>query len=210
MSSGTSSARRERVNSKLVAHYVVFGVLLAIAIGLVIRMALDWTAIDTHSEQVLAGKQIELAAQQLQTAPLRGLDKKVEISRAAMTDFYEKRVPPNYSSIASRFDDLAVKSGVRLSRVQYTQGAPGAYLTEISMDSGISGDYPQIMRFINSLERDQTFFVIRGMTLTGQSGGLVNLRLRVSTWLRPADAAASGLPATTGAAIGTPNRTEVN
>jgi hypothetical protein len=29
------------------------------------------------------------------------------------------------------------------------------------------------------------FFVIRGMQLTGQQGGLVNLRLRVSTWLRP-------------------------
>jgi hypothetical protein len=52
------------------------------------------------------------------------------------------------------------------------------------------------MRFVNSLERDQTFFVIRAMGLTGQQGGLVNLRLRVSTWLRPADAAASGLPAT--------------
>jgi hypothetical protein len=64
------------------------------------------------------------------------------------------------------------------------------------MDAGITGDYPQIMRFVNSLERDQTFFVIRAMSLTGQQGGLVNLRLRVSTWLRPADAAASGLPPT--------------
>jgi hypothetical protein len=52
------------------------------------------------------------------------------------------------------------------------------------------------MRFVNSMERDQIFFVIRAMALTGQQGGLVNLRLRVSTWLRPADAAASGLPAT--------------
>ena len=64
------------------------------------------------------------------------------------------------------------------------------------MDAGISGEYPQIMRFVNSLERDRTFFVIRAMSLTGQQGGLVNLRLRVSTWLRPADAAASGLPST--------------
>ena len=64
------------------------------------------------------------------------------------------------------------------------------------MDAGISGNYPQIMHFVNSLERDQTFFVIRAMALTGQQGGLVNLRLRVSTWLRPADAEASGLPAT--------------
>jgi hypothetical protein len=66
------------------------------------------------------------------------------------------------------------------------------------MDAGISGSYPEIMRFVNSLERDQNFFVIRTMALTGQQGGLVNLRLRVSTWLRPADAAASGLPPTPG------------
>jgi hypothetical protein len=31
------------------------------------------------------------------------------------------------------------------------------------MEAGISGDYPQIMRFVNSLERDHTFFVIRAM-----------------------------------------------
>jgi hypothetical protein len=55
------------------------------------------------------------------------------------------------------------------------------------MDAGISGEYPQIMHFVNGLERDPTFFVIRTMTLTGQQGGLVNLRLRVSTWMRSAD-----------------------
>ena len=51
------------------------------------------------------------------------------------------------------------------------------------------------MRFINGLERDQTFFVIRAMALTGQQGGMVNLRLRVSTWLRPGDVP-SGMPQT--------------
>jgi type IV pilus assembly protein PilO len=50
------------------------------------------------------------------------------------------------------------------------------------------------MRFINSLERDKIFFVIRGMGLTGQQAGAVNLRLQLSTWLRPEDAAASGVP----------------
>jgi hypothetical protein len=33
------------------------------------------------------------------------------------------------------------------------------------------------------------------MAFTGQQGGLVNLRLRVSTWLRPSDVP-SGLPPT--------------
>ena len=109
--------------------------------------------------------------------------------------FYGKRIPANYSSIAAQIGELEVKSGVRLSRLQYSQGATSGDLTEISMDSGISGEYPQIMRFINGLERDETFFVIRAMALAGQQGGLVNLRLRVSTWLRRSDVPI-GLPPT--------------
>jgi hypothetical protein len=187
---------RERLAAPLTWHYAGFAAMLLLVIGLAIRFGIDWTATNSRSTDALASKQVELTALDFQTASLRGLDHRVDESRSQIENFYGKRVPPNYSSIATRIGDLQVKSGVRLSRVQYTQGAPGADLTEISLDAGISGGYPSIMRFVNSIERDQTFFVIRAMSLTGQQGGTVNLRLRVSTWLRPADAAASGLPAT--------------
>jgi Tfp pilus assembly protein PilO len=191
-----NSSWRERLASPLTWHSAGFAVLLVIVIALAVRLGLDWAATNGRSTDALAGKQIELKALDHATAPLRGLDKRVEESRFQIDAFYARRIPTSYSSIATRIGELEVKSGVRLSRVQYTQGNAGSELTEISMDAGISGDYPQIMRFVNSLERDQTFFVIRAMALTGQQGGLVNLRLRVSTWLRPADAAASGLPPT--------------
>ena len=196
MNKGPSSPWLERLTSPLTWHLAGFAVLLVLVIGLSIRFGLDWAATNGRSTDALAGKQVELKALDLETVPLRGLDKRVEQSRLLIHVFYERRIPPNYSSIASRIGELQVDSGTRLSSVQYTQNPPGSDLTEISMDAGISGGYPQIMRFVNSLERDQTFFVIRSMALTGQQGGLVNLRLRVSTWLRPADAAASGLPPT--------------
>ena len=196
MSSRTPSPWRERLASPLTWHFVAFAVLLIAVIGLSIRFGLDWAATSTSSSDALAGKQVQLKALDMQTAPLRGLDKRVDDSRAQMQAFYAKRIPPNYSSIATRVGELALKGPVRLTRVNYTQGPPGPDFTEISLDAGITGDYPQIMRFVNGLERDQTFFVIRAMSLTGQQGGLVNLQLRVSTWLRPADAEASGLPLT--------------
>jgi type IV pilus assembly protein PilO len=187
---------RERLTSPLTWHYAGFALLLAITIVLAVRLGLDWTAVDGHSADELNDKQVQVKAMQLQTAPLRGLDKRVETSRTAMKAFLEKRIPPTYSSISNRVSELAVASDVRLTRMQYTQGAPGSDLTEISIDAGITGEYPAIMHFVNSLERDPIFFVIRAMNLTGQQGGLVSLRMRVSTWLRPADAEASGLPAT--------------
>ena len=190
------STWRERLTSPLTWHYAGVALLLVLVAGLGIRFGLDWVATSGSTADAMAGKQVELTALRLQTEPLQGLEHRVAASRAQVQAFYQKRIPPNYSSIAERIGDLQVKSGVRLSRVSYTQGPPGSDLTEISMDAGVSGDYPAIMRFVNSLERDQTFFVIRAMSLAGQQGGLVSLRLRVSTWLRPADAAASGLPAT--------------
>jgi type IV pilus assembly protein PilO len=196
MSDHSPSAWRERLTSPLTWHFAGVAVLAVLTIGLAIRFGLDWAATSGSSTDALAGKQIQLKALDLQTAPLRGLDKKVVEAHKQIAEFYSKRIPPNYSSISTRVGELEIASGVRLSRMQYTQGPPGAELTEITLDAGISGEYPQIMRFVNGLERDKNFFVIRAMSLTGQQGGLVNLKLRVSTWLRPADAAASGLPPT--------------
>jgi type IV pilus assembly protein PilO len=195
MSSGTASTHfREQLRSPLTWHYIGFAALLLVVIGLGIRLGLDWRAINSDSDNALAAKQIQLRASELQTSSLRGLDKRVEETRAQMQSFFSNRIPPSYSAVSGRLGELEVASGVRLSRVQYTQGISGPDLTEISVDTTISGDYPQIMRFINSLERDQTFFLIRAMTLAGQQGGQVNLRLAFSTWMRRADAASSGLP----------------
>jgi Tfp pilus assembly protein PilO len=197
MSDSPGSTRwRERLKSPLTWHIAGFAILLALAVGLAIRLGLDWTATDSRSNDALLRKQFQLKALELQTAPLRGIDGRVEQTRKQIQRFEEKRIPPNYSSVDERIDELEVASGVRLSRVQYTQRPPVSGLSEISVDTNINGDYPSIMRFVNSIERDPIFFVIRTMSFTGQQGGLVGLRMQLSTWLRPGAAAASGLPPT--------------
>lgn len=188
---------RERLSSPLTWHVAAFSVLLIVLAVLATRFALDWIAISSGSADALASKQVEVKAMEMQTAPLRGLDKRVAHSRELIGYFYENRIPANYSSFATRIGELEVKSGVRVTRMGYSQGKPGPDLTEIFLDANLIGDYPQIMRFVNSLERDKIFFVVKQMNLTGQQGGLVNLRLQVSTWMRNAAAAASGLPQAT-------------
>jgi hypothetical protein len=187
---------RERLASPLTWHLAGFVALLALSITLVTRLAMDWSAVRASSSDALAGKQLQMRSLDHETEPLRGLDQRVALARTQVGEFYAKRIPHNYSSISNRIGELQVASGVRLTRVQYTQADPETGLSEITLDAGISGEYPAIMRFINSVERDQTFFIIRAMTLTSQQGGAVNLRLRLSTWMRAEDAAASGLPPT--------------
>jgi hypothetical protein len=185
---------RGKILSPVGLHAIGFGIVAMATLVLGTRVVLDWRATSSSNVDAMATRQAQLRTLQLQTAPLRGLDKRVELSRTQIQDFYTKRIPPSYSAILERLGDLQKKTSIRLTRVQYTQAPGSGDLTEIRMDAGVSGDYSAIMRFVNGLERSQTFFVIRAMALTGQQSGTVNLRLQVSTWLRPADAAASGLP----------------
>jgi hypothetical protein len=185
---------QERLFSPVGLHAAGFCVLAVATILLGIRVGLDWRATSTSQVDAMAGRQTELRLLELQTAPLRGLDKKVEESRKQIDNFYATRIPPVFSAILERLGELKTKGPVQLTRAAYTQAPGSGDLTEIRMDAGVSGDYRGIMRFVNGLERSPTFFVIRAMSLSGQQSGTVNLRLVVSTWMRPADAAASGLP----------------
>lgn len=185
----------KRFNSPLGLHVVGVTVLAILVAILATRFALDWSAARGGAADVLANKQLQWRTLELQNQPLRGLDQRVDATRNQIDAFYKKRIPANYSVIAARIGEVQVRAGARLTRVQYTPQPSNADLTEIVLDVAVSGDYKQIMHFVNGLEREQTFFIIRAMALNEQQGGMVNLRLRLSTWLRPADAAA--LPAQT-------------
>ena len=194
ISTGRWTEWRKLLFSALGLHLTIFGVMAIATIVLGVRVGLDWHTTSASSQDELASTQTRMRTLEMQLKPLAGLDKRVEASRKQIDDFYVDRIPPNYSSIAAELGTLASQSQVRLTRVEYSQAPGSVDLTEIRMDAGLNGEYPSIMRFINRIERSKTFFIIRAMALTGQQGGQVALRLQMSTWLRPADAAASGLP----------------
>jgi len=131
-------------------------------------------------------QQIRAAQLQAQMAHLEGLPQKVDQARADGEKFLEQRIAPNYSTIAEELGATYVKNQVRLTRAQYTAKPAIDGLTELRIDANLSGDYTALMHFINDLERDKNhvFFIIDGLAFTGQQGGMVNLRLRLTTYLR--------------------------
>ena len=136
-------------------------------------------------KQTVAMKTAEIAKQ-----PLEGLDEKLTAATMDSDKFYETRLPSAYSDVLAELGALTKKQGVKLTRVQYAQapvldGSAGA-LTEVRMDASLNGDYRPLVLFMNSLERDKMFFLINGVTLTGQQSGMVGLRLKLTTYLRPA------------------------
>ncbi|HEY3990572.1 MAG TPA: GspMb/PilO family protein [Acidobacteriaceae bacterium] len=168
-------------------HIAAVAILAIANLVLLVQLALAWHTLRADRPEELEMKQTELRAAQLQARPLRNLPERVAKSANGAEHFYDARVPGADSAILAELGALEQKANVRLSRVQ-TAFAPAVRdVTEVRMDASVSGDYTSVMRFINSVERDKMFFVINGLTLTGQQGGLVNLRLKVTTYLRGND-----------------------
>jgi type IV pilus assembly protein PilO len=174
--------------NQLNLHIAGVVLLAGLNIFLLVRLGLSLRDLSSSSEDRLHLAQVQLAQLRLQTARLDGLPEKVSQSRKDADKFYAQRIPANYSSILAELGALASKSNIRLTRAGYTQAPAIEGLAELRIDANLAGEYSGIMRFINGLERDKTFFIVSAVTLTGQQGGLVNLRLRLDTYLHAADA----------------------
>ena len=173
--------------SLLNLHIAGVALLLILNLVLGVRLFLAWSTLHTANADQLQQQRSAYRALQLEMSPLKGLPQKVVLSRTQANDFYAARFPGEYSTISSAINDLATKNSVRLTNLAYTPTRGLAGLVQIRMDASLSGEYAPLMHFINGLERSRSFFLIGGLTLTGQQGGLVNLRLRLITYLRASD-----------------------
>jgi type IV pilus assembly protein PilO len=180
-------ALRGNLLSLLNLHIAGVALLLILNLVLGVRLFLAWSTLRASSTERLQQQQTAYRALQLEMSPLRGLPQKVALSRTQADDFYAARFPGAYSTISATINDLAAKNNVRQTSLAYTPTPAFAGLAELRMDASLSGEYASLMHFINGLERSKTFFLITGLTLTGQQGGVVNLRLKLNTYLHASD-----------------------
>lgn len=174
--------------TQLRLHWLGVGLLLGVNTFLLVRLGVMWHESGTHSAEAIAQQQLQRKEADAAAEPLRGVDAKVEESTAGADRFYRERLPVVQSQVVAELGELAKKNNVRMTRATYTPepvlAGTNNELTEEKIDASLSGDYRPLVQFINSLERDKTFFMIDGVTLTGQQTGLVNLRLQLTTYLR--------------------------
>jgi hypothetical protein len=168
-----------------IAGVVVLGL---VNLYLLAHMAFAWRAANSDNAAALADQTIARETAKIAKQPLEGLDEKLAQATKDADKFYKQRLPFANSEVAGELGALAKKQGVKLIRVQYAYSPvmPGTTgeLTEARMDASLSGDYRPLVLFVNALERDKMFFVITGVTLTGQQSGTVGLRVRLTSYLR--------------------------
>lgn len=168
-------------------HLAAAAALLIFVIALGVKVVVAFHDAGKTDSSSYQQQQIQYIMLRARMARLANLPQKVDHTRDQEAQFITDRIAPNYSTIAMQLGNIAVKDQVRLARAQYTPSAPINGITEVRIDAALSGDYIPMMHFINDIERDKdhVFFIIDGLAFTGQQGGLVNLRLRLSTYIQP-------------------------
>lgn len=180
--------KTRRLGTLLNLHIAGVVVLGLVNLYLLAHMAFAWNAAKNRNAQALAEQTVAMKTAEIAKRPLEGLDAKLEVATKDSDRFYGQRLPFANSEVAGELGRLAKRQGVKLTRVQYAyapvmESTAGA-LTEARMDASLSGDYRPLVLLVNGLERDRMFFLITGLTLTGQQSGTVGLRMRLTTYLR--------------------------
>jgi type IV pilus assembly protein PilO len=158
----------------------------ALALADVAAVAMLMTPLAGSADQ----RQQELQQSWLQlksreSAPWRGLDKKIPVAQRQIEDFYHDRFPAEDSSIAADLGKLASQTGVRMSAERYThKDSDVEGLQRVEIEADLSGNYLQLVRFINALERNRLFFIVDSLELGSEQNGVVKLQIKVETYLR--------------------------
>jgi len=150
-----------------------------LAIGLLVSPLIGSTV---SRRQELSQLWTQLQSKTRQVEPLRGLDKKIPIAAGQIDQFYKERFPSHDSDIAAALGNLAKEDGVKIQSVRYQWGEPDPVgLRRVDVECGLQGDYLQLAKFLNGLERDKVFFIVNSVGLAEQNGPVI-LQMKLETY----------------------------
>lgn len=168
----------------------VVGLLLLADIALgVYRWHLS-TAPSTPSQRLVEEKMKLL----MQKADLDGADKIATNFPKTVKDCdkFEHNLPSSNSvssTISAELGDISKKSGVQLTGIAFKDKELPVYnITEREMEASVSGQYDNVVKFLNGLQKSQNFYVVDSLELGSETNAPNQLRvgLRMRTFFRTA------------------------
>jgi Tfp pilus assembly protein PilO len=141
---------------------------------------------DSRREQI---RQLtaEFARKTHDVQPLHDMPKKMNVAKGQIDDFYKDRFAQKDSELTTELGKLAAENGIRIQQAKYTEEDPETSgIVPVAIEGSFSGDYLQLVRFINTLERSKMFFTVDSVDLAGEGTGDVRLQIGLHSFLRGA------------------------
>jgi hypothetical protein len=127
----------------------------------------------------------ELTKKTRAVEPLQGIDRKIVLAKDQIAGFYRDRFAAKDSDLTNELGKLASDNGVRIQQAKYKQeDAESSGVIPVEIEGSFSGDYLQLVRFINALERSKLFLAVDSVGLAGESAGPVRLEITMHSYLR--------------------------
>jgi Tfp pilus assembly protein PilO len=175
-------------------RFIVLAIVLAvIAIAAAAFLFTPYGSSRTRLQEEHARLFAEKNRKQAESGSLANIDDKLVIARQQIDAFYRDRLPEQYSAVSAELAKRAQESGVKLGQVKYDvdKDVPAPGVRSIHIGATVNGNYVNIAKFINALERDKMLFVPASVDLAEGQGG-VTLQLKVDTYLREGSAGDAG------------------
>jgi len=127
----------------------------------------------------------ELTMKTRDVMPLRHIDQKLVLAKGQIVGFYKDRFAAKDSDLANELGKLAAENGIHIQQARYKQeDAETSGIVPVEIEGSFAGDYLQLVRFINTLERSKMFFEVDSVDLAGESTGPVKLGITIHSYLR--------------------------
>ncbi len=173
--SGSRRKLKIAIGAMLAADVIAIGVLVSPLVGSAESRTLE-----------INQMRAELTKKTREVEPLRGMDKKIVLAKNQISGFYKDRFAAKDSDLTNELGKLAAQDGVRIQQAKYKEEDPETSgVIPVTIEGSFSGDYLQLVRFINTLERSKLFFDVDSIDLAGEGAGPVRLEITMHSYLWP-------------------------
>lgn len=131
----------------------------------------------------------ELEQRNLELERLSSAETRAASNAAAVTKFWDEIVQPRVPGLTEAWDEidrLAEETNVLRGRTAYERELLDVGLEQIKATMPVEGDYFDLVRFINRLERSERFFLVEQVRLSqrGSDDRTIRLDCSISFYLK--------------------------
>ena len=171
---------------------LVIGALLALVLADVVLAVYSWQLSvaprTPQQEFALQNKQLEVLRADIRRA--EGIRQSTPAIQKDCDRFEQAILPLNagYSTVSAELDAIAKKAGAQIEDRSFKQKeVPNRNLQEVAVDVIVDGEYTNVVRFLNGLQRSQNLYAVDGLSLasdTQSQGAGVNGPIKVNVHMK--------------------------